>query len=646
MSKINYTKAWLLAGLFFVILSAHLPVLYSLFYHDLTGASVAADGNIDVMGLSTDRSVVLDGQWDFYWHRLIVTEGEREQGPDFQIQVPDYWSKYKVNGNWLPADGFASYHLTLENFNYSRPVTIYIPDFGSAYRVFIDGRLTAESGTVVKDERKVFTVPEAKLYPVTLSAGVEHEVVIETATTRFSGLYMAPVLKDYEKTTEESGGRDNLRFLLLGTVLFSFVVLSTVYRLSYRKGVRSAWLPVMMICVLLRIMLTTEFYSFWQNTVFGGLSYESTNPLMFLVTFVLKFLLIFLAQEQFGVTFSRKEKMGFFLYYAAIYLIYLLVPHEIYNRHLTVLLPLATFALEIYAFFKLYFSRQPMKKFGLPIFGGVILAVSGLIIDCYYINGNIYLNLSSTLLMTLALYLMILSLVYALRIGGLYNDLALSSSRLAMAKSQIAAQGEYYESLSGQINETRAIKHDIRHFIGAMQGLAEDGRYDELKEFLNTYGEKTETDPLPVFCENGVANSILGYYALKAKAADIPFRCVCSIPRQLAVSDIDLCVVLGNALENAIEACCGMESQSGRFIAVEVRPVNRQLLIKVKNTYNGLLQAEERGYPSTKKEPDHGMGLGNIRKVAAACGGFVKTEHDGKVFTLKAAFPNLKDEEK
>lgn len=640
MKESKHTKAYLILGLIFVILFTHLPVVYTLFYHNLTGAPTAEGGSIDVMPLSPARTIVLDGRWEFYWNRLISTEPQQDDKPDFLIRVPDYWSRYKIDGNWLPAGGLGSYRLTLHGLDYPRPVTVYMPDFGGAYRVFIDGVLAAESGIVSKDAKKIFTVPQARLYPVTLSAGESYEVVIETASTRFSGLYMAPVLKDYDRAVQEDSDRAGIRFILFGTVLFSFFVLIVLYSLSFRKNIRSAWLPAMGLFVLLRIMLTTEFYGFWQRTVFFNLSYEATNELMFFVTFALKFLLIFLVQEQFGVFFSRKEKYSFFLYYTAIYLMYLFIPHEIYNRHLTVLLPVSTFALELYSFFKVYFGRRHLKKFGMLIYWGVVLAISGLIIDCYYINGNIYLNMSLALLILLPAYLMIVSLVYALRMADVYNDFAVSSSRLALAKSQIAMQKEYYDALSGQMNEIRGIKHDIRHFIGVIRRLSEEGRYDELKQFLSEYAEKTETDPLPVFCENIVANSILGYYSLKAKEGGIPFHCVCSIPRRLSMSDSDLCVVLGNALENAIEACGNLDNPNARFISAEARTINGQMLIKIENSYSGCLNIQDGGYLSTKSGKFHGLGMQNIKKVVEAYGGFVKTEQCGTIFTLMAAFAN------
>lgn len=640
MKELKHAKTHLVAGLIFVILLTHLPVVYTLFYHKLTGAPTAAGGSIDCKGLSLTNPIVLDGSWEFYWNRLIATEPRQNDQPDFLIKVPDYWSKYKIGKNWLPADGFASYRLTFQEFGYSRPVTAYIPDFGSAYRVYIDDTLAAESGTVSKDIERIFTVPQATIYPVTLSQGEAHEVIIEVATTRFFGLYMAPVLQDYNGAIQESSARDNFRFLLFGIVLFSFFVLAVIFSLSFGKRMHFAWLPAMIVCVLLRIMLTTEFYSFWQKTVFFNLSYETTNALMFLVTFVLKFLLIFLIQEQFGIAFSRKEKVGFFFYYTAIYFVYMFIPHAIYNRYLTILHPISTFALEVYFFFKLYFCRQRLKKFGIPVYWGVVFAISGLIVDCYYINGNIYPNLSLALLISLTVYMVIVSLVYALRTAGVYNDLAVSSSRLAMAKSQIAMQTEYYDALSEQMNEVRAIKHDMRHFTGVIRQFAAEGRHEDLMRFLSDCTEKTDTDPLPVYCENFVANSILGYYTLKASNSGIPFRCVCSIPKQLSVSDGDLCIVLGNALENAIEACEKLDDPDARFVSAEAGIMKGQMLIRIENSHSGCLYTKDGSYLSTKTGEFHGMGLQSVKKVMEAYGGFVKTEHRGTVFTLMAAFPN------
>jgi sensor histidine kinase regulating citrate/malate metabolism len=259
-------------------------------------------------------------------------------------------------------------------------------------------------------------------------------------------------------------------------------------------------------------------------------------------------------------------------------------------------------------------------------------------VDCYYINGNIYLDLSLALLTLFSAFLMILSLVSALRITDVHRELALSDTRLALMKKQIAAQADYYNSLSAQINEVRAMRHDMRHFVGVMQRLSEGGRYGELDRFLSEYADKSETAALPVFCENAVANSILGFYSLKALEHDIAFRCACAFPKRLPVSDGDLCVLLGNALENALEACEKLAEPGARFIAAEAQISGGQLLIKIENSYNGDTKRRDGRFLSAKSGQDHGLGLLNIQKIVDTYGGFLKIDHSGKVFSLMAAF--------
>lgn len=141
------------------------------------------------------------------------------------------------------------------------------------------------------------------------------------------------------------------------------------------------------------------------------------------------------------------------------------------------------------------------------------------------------------------------------------------------------------------------------------------------------------------YCENVVANSILGYYSLKAKESDIPFNCTCSIPKQLSMSDSDLCVVLGNALENAIEACVNLDNPDMRFISAMARVSNNHLLVKIENSYNGCLNIQDGNYLSTKNEKTRGIGMQNIKKVVEEYGGYIRIDHNGEVFTLMVAFP-------
>jgi sensor histidine kinase regulating citrate/malate metabolism len=236
-------------------------------------------------------------------------------------------------------------------------------------------------------------------------------------------------------------------------------------------------------------------------------------------------------------------------------------------------------------------------------------------------------------------FLIIMVLVYTMRTGDLYDDFAVSSSRLQMAEKQIAMQKEYYESLSRQMNEIREIKHDINHFTGVMLTLAEEGNLERLRIFLSEYCEKSQMDQLPVFCEHTICNSIIGYYYLRAKELGILFESHCNIPVQAIMSDSDFCIVLGNALENAIYACRQMDPSQPRFVSIYAEIMKGQRLIKVINSYGGELKLKDGKYITMKDGNSHGYGIHNMIKVVEAYGGFIKLEHNDSSFTFMAAIP-------
>lgn len=636
----KHRKWFLIGGLILTLILIFLPVVYTHFYHNFTGTAGAINGRIDLSSTDpADGEIYLDGDWEFYWDRFIVSELEQLSRPDLLMAVPDEWSLYDINGKVLPAGGVASYKLVLEGLSAERAVTMFIPDFGGAYRVFIDGRLTAESGVVSRNINRIFTVPKGNLYPVKLTRDTVHEAVIEVATSRFSGLYMTPVLGDYNQIVSKNNFRNSVRFILFGVALFSFLNIFMIYLLAVKRKMYSFWMPVMIFFILIRIMLTTEFYSFWQPILFFNLSYESINELMYFATFVLKFLLIFLVQEQCGISFNKREKIGFLSFYSMLFLIYLFVPRNIYNHYLSVYLPMLSFVLDVYIFIKIYLGRQKLMKFGMIAFWGIIPIVVGLALDSYYINGKIYMNMSLTLLFSFTVFSTIMSSIYTMRSADLYDDFTKSSSRLELAKSQIAMQKEYYDALSRQMHEIREIKHDINYFIGVMSRLAEEGNIERLRLFLSEYCEKIKMDQLPFFCEHTIANSIIGYYYLRAKGYGIPFESRCKISGQTSMSDSDLCIVLGNALDNAVFACRQMDTSTERFVSIEAGIMKGQWLIKVTNSYNGRLVIKDGRYISSKGGNLHGLGIRNIEKVVETYGGFIRISNDEKLFTLMVAVP-------
>lgn len=640
MTSRGKRKIYLIIGLILSLLIIFLPVVYSHYFHELTATPKVIEGTLDMTSspIKADN-IVLDGQWEFYWQKLIVSEPSTNLHPDLLVNIPGNWTEYAINGRHLTVGGFGSYRLRLTGLSFSKAITVDLPDFGGAYRVYVDGELTAESGTVSADPASVVTDPSSVRYPVIPDTRKVHEIVIETATAEFPGVSMTPVLKDYYLAQSRDSFRFAVRFILFGVVLFAFIsLLVTLFTMARRKW-SYIWLPILIFFAILRILLNVEFYSFWQYIVFGGLSYRSTHELMYFTTFALKYLMIYIIEEQCDIQIPRRDKLVFLGFYVFLYLVYLITPNSFYNTYLLTVIPTLTYIVEFYLFIKIYREPSEMKRFSLVIYFSSVLVIIGLTLDSYYISGMILPNVSLVLLVCLSVFSIIMNWVYNQRVGDLYDDFALSSSRLELANNQIDMQKQYYVSLGDQMNEIREIRHDIHHVVRVMRTLADEDHIVELKSLLHEYGEKTNLEKLPVFCENIIANSIIGYYYLQAKEHGISLENKCRINSINTISDSDLCVILGNILENAIEACLRM-TEGNRFICLEVNTINHHQLIRIENSYDCSTIGEMDGRLLSKKEGKlHGFGLSNIEKIISSYGGTFKIEHNKTTFIMLLAIP-------
>jgi sensor histidine kinase regulating citrate/malate metabolism len=287
--------------------------------------------------------------------------------------------------------------------------------------------------------------------------------------------------------------------------------------------------------------------------------------------------------------------------------------------------------------------RKVYRIIGFAVYLSAVLASIGWLLYSRSINGMVPLDMPSALLIGLFVISILINWVYHRRIAALHDDFAETASRLEQANSQIGKQKQYYAALGDQMNEIRAIKHDIHHVMQVTRALAEEGRIDELKSLLQEYGDKTSLESLPVFCENIVANSIIGHYHLLAKDHEISLESRCRIHADNPISDSDLCVVLGNMLENAVEACLRITSGS-RFICIEANSANHHHLIRIRNSYNpGTVEQAGGRLLSSKQGKPHGFGLSNIEKIIASYNGTFTIEHNRDEFILMAAVPEKQD---
>lgn len=220
------------------------------------------------------------------------------------------------------------------------------------------------------------------------------------------------------------------------------------------------------------------------------------------------------------------------------------------------------------------------------------------------------------------LYLNIVIILYAERAKSA-SDQKLQAE---LAEHHYAMQEQYYIQLRSEQEETRAMFHDINKYMQAMRTLAAEGNAAEVNQMMAETQELFDSLTTVVDVGNSVVSVILNEYREITEDADIPFTFDVSVPKNLGISAVDLYVLLGNTLDNAIEACQSLPAED-RYIRIQMRIYHNILFYQIENPY-----AE--GYPQRSRGKNHGYGLQNVRKCVEKHDGHMSISQNDNKFVL------------
>ena len=169
----------------------------------------------------------------------------------------------------------------------------------------------------------------------------------------------------------------------------------------------------------------------------------------------------------------------------------------------------------------------------------------------------------------------------------------------------------------------RGWRHDYHNHLQAMKAYVKMGEYDRLEEYLGLLEQ--DLDHVNQLIETGnvnldaILNSKISLAQKNGIAIDYQAKC----PETLAVSDIDLCALIGNLLDNAVESCEKLTTEKP-FIRLYIGVLKKQLYISVSNATN-------RG--------NHGHGLKRINLVVEKYGGYINRQNEPGVFVTEIMLP-------
>lgn len=230
-------------------------------------------------------------------------------------------------------------------------------------------------------------------------------------------------------------------------------------------------------------------------------------------------------------------------------------------------------------------------------------------------------------ILTFATYVLVIRMVIVI------SENAILSEKLHVSEVLSDSQYKQSEILQRQIEQTSRQRHDMRHHLLVIDNYIKTGNIRELDEYLKEY-RASLLPPAEIFCGNLALNSLIGYYNELSENTGAAFNVSVSLPEETDIPDMDLCAIVSNLLENAVEACARMNSQD-RFIRLKISSTTRFLLtIIIENSYEGEILRSGNTFLSSKKKGRKGIGISSVLNMIEKYNGISKFEYQDQLFKV------------
>ena len=218
---------------------------------------------------------------------------------------------------------------------------------------------------------------------------------------------------------------------------------------------------------------------------------------------------------------------------------------------------------------------------------------------------------------------------------------------LARLKSEQAELLERdYTAVNRAYQVNAKLFHDFHNHIGVLRQFLTHEKYGEAVRYLDELQAPVRNLTAAVWTGDETADYLINSKAAAAEADGIRFQVQVEFPRRTNIRSVDLCAILGNLLDNAIEAARQVPDPSGRTVTLTIRRIHQMLVIKVENSFAGAPVQEKGELKTTKTEGGlHGWGLKSAQTAAEKYDGMVRAGVSGEVFRAVAtlSFQGMED---
>ena len=204
----------------------------------------------------------------------------------------------------------------------------------------------------------------------------------------------------------------------------------------------------------------------------------------------------------------------------------------------------------------------------------------------------------------------------------------LKRTYLRLVEMQEEQARQHLEEVRSIHNEMRGYKHDFHHHLQALKGQLEAGQVERAIAYLEQLDRSLQTVDTLLKTGNVTVDAILSAKLAQARAAGIAVTAEANLPPELSLTDLELSIVIGNLLDNAIEAAANVDGE--KYIFIKISAYHKMTVVHIENSC-GKVKWKKR-MPVSDKGKGRGIGLLNVKQSIDKYDGNLQLKQDGNKF--------------
>lgn len=200
------------------------------------------------------------------------------------------------------------------------------------------------------------------------------------------------------------------------------------------------------------------------------------------------------------------------------------------------------------------------------------------------------------------------------------------------------SQKAYYEEMLSREKETKKFRHDINNHMFCLKPLIDEGNYTEAQKYISDIDDKVSTLRNKYSTGNDLVNAIVN--DISSKYEDVALNWNGLLPENLNISNMEICIIFSNLLDNAF--CAASKLEKDGMVNVDVRAITNSLFFTIKNNMAGPINTKDSKVITSKPDKkNHGFGTMNVKECVAVIGGSVDYKFSDNDFSVDVVLPNV-----